>query len=239
MAGKGDTPLQATPLATPATNANRKGQGTPSATPSTAVSSGTPSGSGSKGARLTSGTGLAEMKSGGHAACETFVREEYEGLYRWFLWMSRCPERAADLTQDTFAGFWQSLSRKVPDVTPRAWLYAIGRNLWRKQCRSRRVRSKEEEGQALLEQISGSDPTPASIAEDREWVAALHAEVAQLPEDFREVLCLRLWQDFEYEEIAAVQGISRDLARWRYFRARQLLQGKLKAWQLEEEKHGS
>lgn len=236
MAGKGDTPLQATPLATPALNtANRTGQGTPGSGPRALC----PNALGPKGSRLTSGTGLAEMKSGGHAACEAFVREEYEGLFRWFLWMSRCPERAADLTQDTFAGFWQSLSRKVPDVTPRAWLYAIGRNLWRKQCRSRRVRSKEEEGQALLEQISGSDPTPDSIAEDREWVAALHAEVAQLPDDFREVLCLRLWQDFEYEEIAAVQGISRDLARWRYFRARQLLQGKLKAWQLEEEKHGS
>jgi RNA polymerase sigma-70 factor (ECF subfamily) len=178
--------------------------------------------------------GLAELQAGGQAACEAFVVAQYESLYRWFLWMAHCPERAADLTQDTFAGFWQSLSRKVPDVTPRAWLYAIGRNLWRKACRSRRVRSKEEEGQALLEQMSGDDRNPASLAHDREWVQALQAEVAELPEDFREVLCLRLWQDFEYDEIAAVQGISRDLARWRFFRARQLLQGKLKAWQLEE-----
>lgn len=182
---------------------------------------------------------LLSLKQGDRALCEQFVEQEYEGLYRWFLYLTRDPERAADLTQDTFAGFWHSLSRKVPQVAPRVWLYGIGRNLWRKECRKRRVRSKEEEGQALVEQVSGNAPTPLSLAEGQEWAEAVQAEVAQLPDDFREVFCLRLWQDFEYDEIAAVQGISRDLARWRYFRARQMLQSRLKNWQLEEQSHGT
>lgn len=185
------------------------------------------------------GSGLAEMKNSDRAVCDDFVREQYEGIFRWFLWMSRCPERAADLTQDTFAAFWQSLSRKVPDVAPRVWLYAIGRNLWRKECRSRRVRAKEEEGHAQMEQLVGSEPTPFTVVQNHEWAQALQAEVAELPDDFREVLCLRLWEDFDYEAIAEVQGITRDLARWRFFRARQLLQGRLKAWQLQEDSRGS
>lgn len=185
------------------------------------------------------GDGLNDLIQADRAVCEQFVRDQYEGLFRWFQWLTRCPERAADLTQDTFAGFWQSLSRKVPNVAPRVWLYAIGRNLWRKECRSRRVRSREEDGHTTMEQLVGHETNPFVAARDHEWAEALQAGIADLPEDFREVLCLRLWEDFDYEEIASVMGISRDLARWRFFRARQMLQKQLKGWQLQEEHHGS
>jgi RNA polymerase sigma-70 factor (ECF subfamily) len=193
------------------------------------------------------------LAAGDRIACELFVRDEYESLYRWFLWLTNCPHRAADLTQETFAAFWGSLARTTPDTSPRTWLFAIGRNQWRKECRDRKWDRHpclsngpladasgfhDETGGDLLDQISDSGPSPEEIAEHREFAAALEAEVAKLPPDLREVLVLRLWQEFDYDDIAAVQGIKPELARWRFFRARQILRARLKAWCLQEDSNG-
>jgi RNA polymerase sigma-70 factor (ECF subfamily) len=192
------------------------------------------------------------LAAGDRIACELFVRDEYEGLFRWFLWLTNCPHRAADLTQETFTAFWGSLTRTTPDTSPRTWLFAIGRNQWRKDCRDRKSHagngdrsfladasgSDDETGDDLFDQISDSGPSPEEIAEHREFAAALEAEVATLPPDLREVLVLRLWQEFDYDDIAAVQGIKPELARWRFFRARQILRARLKAFCLQEDDHG-
>ncbi len=185
------------------------------------------------------------LAAGDRIACEQFVRDEYEGLFRWFLWLTNCPHRAADLTQETFAAFWGSLARTAPDTSPHTWLFAIGRNQWRKDCRDRKSHAGngdrsslddssglcDDPGGDLLDQISDCGPSPQEIAEHREFAAALEAEVAKLPPDLREVLVLRLWQEFDYDDIAAVQAIKPELARWRFFRARQILRARLKAWQ--------
>ena len=192
------------------------------------------------------------LAAGDRIACEQFVRDEYDGLYRWFLWLTNCPHRAADLTQETFAAFWGSLARTTPDTSPRTWLFAIGRNQWRKDCRDRKSHAGngdrsaladasgwcEETSDDMLDQICDSGPSPEEVAEHREFAAALDAEVAKLPPDLREVIALRLWQEFDYDDIAAVQGIKPELARWRFFRARQILRARLKAWCLQEDSNG-
>ena len=179
------------------------------------------------------------LTGGDRTAGDRFVREQYEDLFRWFLWLTDCPHRAADLTQETFAAFWASLSRTTPDTSPRTWLFSIGRNQWRKDCRDRKSHAwnSDELGDDLLDQISDSAPSPEQVAEHREFAVALEAEVAKLPPDFREVFSLRIWQEFDYDAIAAVQGIKPELARWRFFRARQILRARLKAWCLQEDRH--
>ena len=61
-------------------------------------------------------------------------------------------------------------------------------------------------------------------------VRALEAAVAELGTEFREVFSLRVWHDLEYTEIAAIQGISPNLVRWRFFRARKQLRTRLSHW---------
>jgi len=165
---------------------------------------------------------------GDRVACEAFVREQYDGLFRWFLWLTSCPHRAADLTQESFAAFWVSLHRSAPETTPRTWLYSIGRNLWRKDCRSRRTHAAD--GDEAMAAMADGEPSPADAAEQREFAAALEQAVARLPADLAEVFTLRIWQEFEYADIAALQGVTPDLARWRFFRARQIIRERLKAW---------
>ena len=166
----------------------------------------------------------------GGFAPEDFVRSTYEGLFRWFLRTAGCPALAADLTQESYAAFWGSLGRKPDDLPPRVWLYAVGRNLWRKHARDRRGFEPLDGDRA-----SDRDPGPERLAEGREFEAAARDAVARLPDDLREAFTLRFWERFTYEEIGAVQRVSADLARWRYFAARKRLHAALAPWSPESE----
>jgi RNA polymerase sigma factor (sigma-70 family) len=172
-----------------------------------------------------------ELRSGTPEACSQFVRDEYTGVYRWLYRLTGRTDEAADLTQESFAAFWESLGREFPQVAPRTWLYAIARNQWRKHCRNRRPEQVE-----VLDEIEAPAPSAWMPAECEEFAAAVAVAVAQLSPELREAFSLRLWHEFEYAQIGAVQGINPSLARWRFFRARQLVRERLTAWQEVEEK---
>lgn len=172
-----------------------------------------------------------ELRAGTREACSRFVRDEYAGVYRWLHRLTGRSDEAADLTQESFAAFWESLGRRLPRVSPRTWLYAIARNQWRKHCRDRGPQQAEA-GVEIAAPVSSA----WSPGEREEFAAAVAAALAQLAPELREAFSLRLWQEFDYDQIAAVQGIKPSLARWRCFRARQLIRGQLKAWHEVEEK---
>jgi RNA polymerase sigma factor (sigma-70 family) len=158
-------------------------------------------------------------------ARELFVCESHDGLFRWFYRLMGSPDEAADLTQDTFLAFWDSLGRRPETVSPRTWLYAIGRNLWRG-----RLRDRKSFEPALLALVPDSGPSPEDRFLEREFRDAVDEAVADLPDDLREAFTLRFWQEMAYEEIGQIQGVSADLARWRYFAARKRLHGRLATW---------
>jgi RNA polymerase sigma-70 factor (ECF subfamily) len=161
---------------------------------------------------------------------EAFVIASYAGLFRWFCHLASSPEAAADLTQATFAAFWASAGRKDPEVSPTTWLYAIGRNLWRKWLRDRKV---HEPGP--LDRVADGGRSPEQRAQDREFREAADRAVAQLPHDLREAFTLRFWNEFSYEQIGEVQGVEPGLARWRYFTARRRLHRALADWDPDRE----
>ena len=162
---------------------------------------------------------------GNRASREAFVQEFYVELFRWFCHLTGDADRSADLTQEAFAAFWLAHEHRPADVSARTWLYAIGRNLWRKQARDRK--SFEH---VLLSVLPNSGPSPEELFQDREFQQAAERAVSELPDELREAFTLRFWQEFAYEQIAAIQGVTADLARWRYFAARRRLHEKLATW---------
>jgi RNA polymerase sigma factor (sigma-70 family) len=159
------------------------------------------------------------------ASREAFVQEWYIEVYRWFCRLTGSPDRSADLTQETFAAFWQANDRKPNGVCPRTWLYAIGRNLWRKHARDRK--SFEP---VLLTVLADTEPPVEDRFGDREFQQAAEQALSELTDELREAFTLRFWQEFDYEQIGAIQGVTADLARWRYFAARRRLHEKLATW---------
>jgi RNA polymerase sigma-70 factor (ECF subfamily) len=156
---------------------------------------------------------------------EALVIASYAGLYRWFRRLGASPEAAADLTQATFVAFWASVGRKGAEVSPTTWLYAIGRNLWRKWLQDRKVHAP-----GPLDRVAAGGRSPEQRVQDREFREAAGCAVAQLPHDLREAFTLWFWNEFRYEQIAAVQGVEPGLARWRYFAAPRRLRRALADW---------
>jgi RNA polymerase sigma-70 factor (ECF subfamily) len=165
------------------------------------------------------------------ASREAFVRATYAELFRWFRRVTGSPDRAADLTQETFAAFWGSVDRIRPDVSPRTWLYAIARNLCRKQARDQRAYPPER-----VEFARDGGPSPERRAQEREFRDAVERAILELPDDLREAFTLRFTCELSYEEIGVIQGVSAGLARWRFFAARRRLHEALAAWDPERDR---
>jgi RNA polymerase sigma-70 factor (ECF subfamily) len=181
---------------------------------------------------------LDRLRARERAACEAFVDAHYASVYRFFRWLTNDPDASADLTQESFAGFWTSLTRldaaRAGDL--KAWLYGIARNRWRKRCRT------EYRGSGPLFQpldAAGETIDPAPGPEETilaGWAAERVARaVAGLPPDYREAFVLRVFQELPYPQIAELLGIGEGLARWRVHQGRLRLRRQLSPGQAGEE----
>ena len=115
---------------------------------------------------------------------------------------------AEDIVQDAFVKFW----RRNHNVQNRALLYATVRSTALDLIRrdSRRAR-REREAIADLEQAV----EPEFWTED-ESQRALAMAMERLPNEQREVLVMKIWNDLSFAEIGQALGISQNTAASRY-----------------------
>lgn len=118
---------------------------------------------------------------------------------------------AEDLLQETFLQAARRLERVTQAVSPRAWLYAIARNVATTALRRRR----------WTEPLPGE--VPAAVPADDPRVEHVRAAIAELPDMLRETLELRLRCELTYEEIAGVLDIPLGTVRSRLHLALQRL----------------
>ena len=115
---------------------------------------------------------------------------------------------AEDVVQEAFVKFW----RRNHDIQKRALLYATVRSIALDFLRrnSRRAR-REVAAMADSEQAA----QPQFTIED-ESQRALAAAVELLPNEQREVLVMKIWNELTFSEIATALGISQNTAASRY-----------------------
>ena len=122
---------------------------------------------------------------------------------RW----ANCRADAEDIVQEAFVRFW----RKQHSLENRALLYATVRStaldrLRRDQRRARREASVAREHPEFFE----------SFALEDEGQELLALAVEQLPNEQREVVTLKIWNELTFAEIAQVLEISQNTAASRY-----------------------
>lgn len=121
--------------------------------------------------------------------------------------------RADDLVQDTLERAWAKLDLWQPGSDLRAWLFTLMHNLFVNQTRIRRPQETVMED-ALDEPVSGGQ-MEALAARD------IHAALARLPAEQREVLLLVGLEQFGYAEAAQVLGVPVGTVMSRLSRARE------------------
>ncbi|MEO8440539.1 MAG: sigma-70 family RNA polymerase sigma factor [Spartobacteria bacterium] len=115
---------------------------------------------------------------------------------------------AEDIVQDAFVRFW----RRQHSIENRALLYAAVRSAALDRLRSAQRRARREAAVALE-----SDPhIEPQFAEMHESEQPLAAAVGRLPDEQREVVILKIWNELTFAEIAEVLEISQNTAASRY-----------------------
>src|SRR5487761_2616196 len=127
--------------------------------------------------------------------------------------LSRKPDRADDLVQETLMKAWANMASFVPGTNLRAWLFTIQRNIFYSQYRKRReVEDADGHKAAML----SSPPAQLDHMDFQDFRVALDT----LPVDQREALILIGASGMSYEEAAEVCGCAIGTIKSRVNRAR-------------------
>jgi len=105
----------------------------------------------------------------------------------------------------------------------RAWLLAIVRNCCFTYQRSDRRQSGTVPFNEATQTAASEDDDPAAVVMHRSECAALHAAIAALPIEFREMIVLREFEQMDYRQIASIVGVPVGTVMSRLSRARERL----------------
>ncbi|MES2571949.1 MAG: sigma-70 family RNA polymerase sigma factor, partial [Verrucomicrobiota bacterium] len=143
---------------------------------------------------------------------------------------------AEDIAQQVFIRVWKSAPRYEPTAKFTTWLFKIMRNLVfnevrrRKRHPTRALEGVVEEGDRPMQTADLNAKSPAASMLDDEMQAAIQQAIEQLPEVQRMAIILRRYDEFSYEEIAAILELSVPAVKSLLFRARTDLRERLKRY---------
>ncbi|MEO6970886.1 MAG: sigma-70 family RNA polymerase sigma factor [Chthoniobacterales bacterium] len=123
---------------------------------------------------------------------------------RW----TNCRADAEDIVQEAFVRFW----RRQHSIENRALLYAAVRSAALDRLRSDQRRSRREAAVAL----DGADHFEPQFTTVDEGQQLLAAAVERLPDEQREVVILKIWNELTFAGIASILEISQNTAASRY-----------------------
>lgn len=141
-----------------------------------------------------------------------------KGVFNAILRIVKNREEAEDLLQETFMSAFQSMPGYRGDASLYGWIKRIGVN------KSLNAIKKRRESFGYLETDMPDAENEESGWEEMNLTAAGVAEsLEKLPEGFRIVLTLYLFEDYSHKEIAAELGITESTSKSQYLRGKRKL----------------
>lgn len=133
---------------------------------------------------------------------------------------------AEDLAQETFLNVWRAARRFDPDggAKPSTWIFTIAYRLAMSELKRRRrfAEFRERASREATKNPAGPQ-APGSVPDDE----AIHRVLANLPENQRAAMLLRVREEMSYRDIAEVLGVSVSAVESLIFRARTRLRREL------------
>jgi RNA polymerase sigma factor (sigma-70 family) len=149
------------------------------------------------------------------------ISPHLRAAYNFARWLVGNDQDAEDIVQESFMKAFAAAGEFRGNDT-RVWLFTIVRNttinLLRRR-RSERVVAWQEEMPEPAD--TAADPEAAMLSSSRR--ARIRAAIATLPQDYREALILREFEELSYKEIASVLKTPIGTVMSRLSRARALL----------------
>src|SRR5580658_7522745 len=164
---------------------------------------------------IEAGEALARARAGEPEAFCRLTEPLQTRLLRQAAALSGDLSAAEDLVAETLVEAWKSLARYDGSCRFSTWLYAIllhRHQKWRRRARSRPLalawlpRFDRDELVAWQENVPSPAPSPAEDAARNEASARLRECIDRLPEQHRQIILLRFFEDASLPDMAQVLG---------------------------------
>ncbi|MCC6691218.1 MAG: RNA polymerase sigma factor [Bacteroidia bacterium] len=162
-------------------------------------------------------------------ACKNGESSAFEGLYNLYskamfnisLRITNDREESEDVLQEAFLSAFKNINQFKGESTFGSWLKRIVINKSIDAVKKRKLKFTEVESiEALniLEEETGNDEIQISYT-----IEAVTKAIQFLPDGFRTVLTLYLFEDYSHKEIAEKLNISENTSKTQYLRAKKRL----------------
>jgi RNA polymerase sigma-70 factor (ECF subfamily) len=161
------------------------------------------------------------FQAGNLAAFDLLVRRWERKIQGAIYRVMGTEEDARDLCQEAFLKAYRALGSFKREARFSSWLYQIALNLCRDRMRRRRGRTMlsldamDDEGASLR---LCQEPSPLELAEGGALARVVAAAVSGLPDEQREVIVLKEYQDLTFLEIAQILDVPLSTVKTRLYR---------------------
>jgi RNA polymerase sigma-70 factor (ECF subfamily) len=152
------------------------------------------------------------------------VCEPYRGeVFRFSLWLSRSPQVAEEVVQETLLRAWRSLDSLKDDATAKSWLLTIARR------EHARLYERKRHPTVNIDELAAAEASCLAATTDRDpdEVQDVRKAIFELEEEHREPLVLQVLMGYSTLEIAELMGLNEGAVSTRLFRARNRLRARL------------
>ena len=139
-------------------------------------------------------------------------------VYKYILALSRNPDFAEEITQETFFKALKSIDRFKGECKISVWLCQIAKNTYYSYC------AKEKRRSDHIADIPLPSAEDDFISSDTAF--ELHKRLHNLPEPYKEVFSLRVFGELSFTKIAELFGKTENWARVTYYRAKLKMEDK-------------
>lgn len=154
-------------------------------------------------------------------------QEFNQDVYRYAMFKLGRKDQAEDIMSETFARLIQS--KKVDEsYNIKAWLITVARNLIYSKYKEETPSTQDENGlEPVVADESSNLPEDAAI--DSVLLDQLKSELANLDENTREVIVLKIWEDLKFSEIAEILKTNENTIKLRYYRGLEKLKTRIES----------
>ena len=150
-----------------------------------------------------------------HAVYDQYFRD----VYKYTLSLSRDPDVAEEITQETFFKALKSIDSFRGQCRLYVWLCQIAKNTYMTYCQKqiRKMPGEIGDGETLEDHLL-----------TKESAFEIHKILHRLPEPYKEVFSLRVFGELPFSQIGELFGKTESWARVTYHRARMKIKEELK-----------
>jgi len=142
---------------------------------------------------------IMEAVKNGDLQQATILFDRYnKRIFNFLARMASDREIAEDLTQNVFLRILKYKHTYNPEMKFQSWIYQMARNGFADHYRQQKQRPVKLEAEKIMDHLSDELDAMEQEENEKKLIRAL----AQLPDDYRELLVLTRFQHLKYEEVA-------------------------------------